>query len=48
MLYVILYFKLRNLVISQFGVKKFCFGHLKKTRLNALLITNKNAKIKAH
>jgi hypothetical protein len=40
MLYVILYFKLRNFVISH---KNYCFGHLKKikTRLNAFFITNK-------
>jgi hypothetical protein len=35
-------FKLRNFVFSQFGDKKYCFGHFLKrikTRLNAFFIT---------
>jgi hypothetical protein len=45
MLYVILYFKLRNFVISQFGIKNFwSFFIRKETRLNAFFITNKTPK----
>jgi type IV secretory pathway TrbD component len=47
MLYVILYFKLRNFVISQFGIRKYCFGHFLKrikTRLDAFFINQKTLK----
>jgi hypothetical protein len=46
MLYVILYFKLRNFVISQFGIRNIVTVILKKikTRLNAFFVTNKTLK----
>jgi hypothetical protein len=42
-LYVILYFRLRNFVISQFGIRNIVLVILKKikTRSNAFFITNK-------
>jgi hypothetical protein len=44
--YVNLYFKLRNFVISQFGIRILFWSFFIKikTRLNAFLITNKTLK----
>jgi hypothetical protein len=44
MLYVILYFKLRNIVISQFGIRNIVLVIFKKkikTRLNSYFTNNK-------
>jgi hypothetical protein len=46
MLFLILYFKLRNFGISQFGIRNIFWSvFIKiKTRLNAFFITNKTLK----
>jgi hypothetical protein len=50
MLYVILYFKLRNFVIAQFGIRNIVLVifYKNKKAFKCIFLNHKNAKIKAH